>query len=495
VYVFYRASALMTAFTRHCPLREPPVLSFVRLVSVSSRQKSNSRHTAARRRIVMSLVLPTDAPGYKHFGEYDKDSKGSLKRFVAAFKAGKEPKIRDKNVFVRAMKSTFLFAYLNDCTKTIDERKDNICFVFDIIPQIADEQFRSTTFTAVTQKMKESLEVLFQRTREQNLILFESVGALAWRDAFRHHLLNNQNSTLSLICGQTDSTLSAGMLDDLKTIVAEPGFDPNMAYQRHVDLERCGDLKTGAGFRFVGQLIHYSLSHLIEQSSPETLFGLGDLSLIKKKYPREEDRVDEAAWLMTVFDRDRDRLIMTIASDYGEEFHFVYCHECMRAVGCEVEGQCCECDCRLKEPVCRWLMERKVQMPPAFWDKMAYYNLSSFAARLEAIRPESYKLNVPLAAYTKAIRLNRYTFVECMLALKIFTAEQAPTQGLELSESIRRLLAAPETEQRKLDVDALDTLEKLVYEMGESGEILDGPYLKLMNALKDAHTTLHDEMQ
>lgn len=161
----------------------------------------------------MPLVLPTDAPGYKHFGEYDKDSKGSLKRFVDAFKANKEPKHRDKNVFVRAMKS-FVFAYLNDRTKTIHERKDNICFVFDIIPRIADVEFRSTTFTAVTKKMKESLEVLFeQRTREQNLILFESVGTLAWRDAFRHHLLNNRHLTLSLLCGQTHSTLSAGMLD------------------------------------------------------------------------------------------------------------------------------------------------------------------------------------------------------------------------------------------------------------------------------------------
>lgn len=268
-----------------------------------------------------------------------------------------------------------------------------------------------------------------------------------------------------------------------------------MAYQRHVDLERCVNVKNQQGFHFVGQLIHYSLSRLIEQSSPETLFGLGDLSLIKKKYPREEDRVDESAWVMTVFDRDRDRLIMTVASDYGEEFDFVYCHECVSDVGCEVKDQYCHCDCRLKEPVCRWLMERNVQMPPAFWDKMAYYNLSTFAARLDAIRPESYNLNVTLESFRKAVRFGRYKFVEFLLERKIFTIEEAPTQGLELSDRMRRLLAVPETEQRKLDIDTLETLEKLVYDMGKSGEILNGPYVKLMNALKDAHATLHDEMQ
>jgi len=438
----------------------------------------------------MSLVLPTDAPGYKYYGEFEKDSKGSLKRFVDAFKAGKEPKIRDKTVFVRAMKS-FTNEYLDGSTETEDETKDNICFVFDIIPQITDEEFRSTTFTAVTQKLQESLDVLFERrTQEQNLILIESIGTVAWHEAFRYHLLNNRQLTLALLCRQTHSTLYAGLLDELKTIVAEPGFDPNMAYQRHVDMERFDGVKHKAGFRFVGQLIHYSLSHLIEQSSPETLFGLGDLSLIKKKYPREEDRVDESAWVMTVFDRDRDRLMKTNASEFGEDYGFVYCHQCMEVAKCKVEHQFCDCDCRLKEPVCRWLMERKVQMPPAFWDKMAYYNLSSFAARLEAIRPESYKLNVPHAAFTKAIRLNRYSFVECMLALKIFTVEQAPTQGLELSDSMRRLLETPETRQRKRD--AIEEVQTLVYDMGESGEILNGPYVKIMKALKDAHATLHD---
>ena len=80
-----------------------------------------------------------------------------------------------------------------------------------------------------------------------------------------------------------------------------------------------------------------------------------------------------------------------------------------------------------------------------------------------------------------------------MITLKIFKVEQAPMQGLELEGPMRELLAAPETEQRKLDV--LDEIQKLVYDMGSSGEILNGPYLKLMNALQNAHTELHDEMQ
>ena len=443
----------------------------------------------------MSLALPVDAPGYANDAEYDKESKESLRRFVDALKADNEPKLRDKKVFVGVMKSrrdaTFLYQYVGYG----DTRNDNIYFLLDIIPRIADVQFRRTTFTKVTQVLKESLQVLFaRRTREQNLILFESVGALAWRETFRHHLLNDQEETLHLIRRQTHSTLSAGMLDDLKTIVAEPGFDPDSAYQHHVDAERCTDARTRAGVRFVGQLIRYSLSQLTEQSSPQTLFGLGDLSLIKKKYPHEEDHVDESAWIMTVFDRARDTIIMTDASDYGHEFDFVYCHDCMGICGGEaIEEQWCQCDGRLKEPVCRWLMERNVQMPPAFWDKMAYYNLSAFAARLEAIRPESYELNIPHAAFRKAIRLDRYDFVECMITLKIFKVEQAPMQGLELEGTMRELLAAPETEQRKLDV--LDEIQKLVYDMGSSGEILNGPYLKLMNALQNAHTELHDEMQ
>lgn len=139
----------------------------------------------------------------------------------------------------------------------------------------------------------------------------------------------------------------------------------------------------------------------------------------------------------------------------------------------------CICAVRLFPRVCKFLMKKGVQIPDEFWERCAYHNLWHFAHHLHTYRPESFRMNIPIDAFKKALRYDRIGFAKFLVQYKYFSLSDVP-RNAQISTKMREMLGVGTKKQRR---DEIMTAQSVLDEFKQ--EMPENTYIELCKRYKD----------
>ena len=174
----------------------------------------------------------------------------------------------------------------------------------------------------------------------------------------------------------------------------------------------------------------------------------------------------------TCFDEWRDA-----DEDECDIYEISFCSECCDFY--EASGTSCTCVNLLLPRVCKFLMKKGVQIPDEFWERCAYHNLWHFAHHLHTYRPESFRMNIPIDAFKKALRYDRIGFAKFLVQYKYFSLSDVP-RNAQISTKMREMLGVGTKKQRR---DEIMTAQSVLDEFKQ--EMPENTYIEMCKRYKD----------
>ena len=174
----------------------------------------------------------------------------------------------------------------------------------------------------------------------------------------------------------------------------------------------------------------------------------------------------------TCFDEWRDA-----DEDECDIYEISFCSECCDFY--EASGTSCTCVNLLLPRVCKFLMKKGVQIPDEFWERCAYHNLWHFAHHLHTYRPESFRMNIPIGAFKKALRYDRIGFAKFLVQYKYFSLSDVP-RNAQISTKMREMLGVGTKKQRR---DEIMTAQSVLDEFKQ--EMPENTYIEMCKRYKD----------